>query len=96
MSALYDAEKFCEKNETESKKIISNEINVTIPYLDSVWEKQNLKLSLEQSLYIVLENEAKWIISENFSTATPIPNYQRFIYEDALKTVNPEAVTIVR
>jgi NitT/TauT family transport system substrate-binding protein len=53
------------------------------------------ELSLDQSLLINTEDEARWAIKNNLIDKTEIPNYLDYIYIDALEEVKPEAVGII-
>jgi hypothetical protein len=46
-------------------------------------------------LLITLEDEARWAIKNNLTSATEVPNYLDYIYFDALDEVKPEAVGII-
>jgi NitT/TauT family transport system substrate-binding protein len=54
------------------------------------------ELSLDQSLFTIFEDEARWAIINGLTDKTKIPNYLGYIYLDAMKTIKPEAVTIVK
>ena len=63
-------------------------------YVDKVWGQHQFAVSLDQSLILALEDEARWTAETSGSGAT-IPNFLDFIYADGLKAVQPDAVTIV-
>jgi len=44
----------------------------------------------------LFEDQARWSIENNLTSASKIPNYLDFIYLDALEAVKPEVVTIIR
>ena len=62
----------------------------------SHWDEFVFELSLDQSLLISLEDEARWAIKNNLTDKKEIPNFFNFIYTQALEEVKPEAVTIIR
>jgi hypothetical protein len=64
--------------------------------METIWQRYEFYLSLEQSLITVMEDEARWMISNNLTAENNIPNFLHYIYEDALKTIKPEAVNIIR
>ena len=43
-----------------------------------------------------MEDEARWMITNNLTTEKQVPNFLDYIYEDGLKAVKPEAVNIIR
>ena len=60
------------------------------------WDEFTFEISLDQSLLINIESEARWAINNNLTDATEVPNYLDYIYLDALEEVRPNAVTIIR
>jgi NitT/TauT family transport system substrate-binding protein len=51
-------------------------------------------LTLDQSLILAMEDEARWMISNNLTTEKTVPNFLDYIYAYGLKSVKPAAVTI--
>ena len=60
-----------------------------------IWDDLTFRLVLDQSIIDVLETEARWVIKNQFTEKTTVPNYLPFIFVDGLKAVKPRAVTIV-
>ena len=96
MRALLKAEKFIENNSERAKNISFKRTKSDEKEGNKFWPKFNLKVSLEQSLLVALEDEARWAINNELVDATEMPNYLDYIYMDALEEVKPEAVTIMR
>jgi hypothetical protein len=61
-----------------------------------VWKQNQFSLSLDQSLILAMQDESRWLISNNLTTATSIPNFQNYIYIDGLNSVKPQSVNIIR
>jgi NitT/TauT family transport system substrate-binding protein len=57
------------------------------------WKGWDFNVSLDQSLILDLEDQARWILRRSGSNQPP-PNFLEFIYSDALKAVRPDAVRI--
>lgn len=53
-------------------------------------------VGLEQTLLLSLEQEAMWAMDAGLTTKTRIPNYLNFIHRDALFSLRPEAVTMLK
>lgn len=96
LEALLDAEKFTEENREEAVAIISKDLELDRGYLDSTWEESKFELSLNQTLILTMEDEARWRIQNNLTDAIKVPNYLNYIYTDALEEVKPDAVTIIK
>ncbi len=96
LKAIEKGEEFIQKNREEAINIVSQRLGVNRESIVSVWDSFEFGLFLDQSILITLEDEARWAIKNNLTTATEVPNYLDYIYMDALEEVKPEAVTIIR
>jgi len=75
--------------------IVQNQLNYTSSYIDSVWPLHDFSLSLDQSLVIAMQDEAQWMINNQFTNQTQIPNFTNYIYTRGLIAVDPQSVTLV-
>jgi ABC-type nitrate/sulfonate/bicarbonate transport system substrate-binding protein len=96
LQALLQAEEFVKNNREETIDIISQDLQLDRGYLDGTWEESKFTLALDQSLILTMEDEARWAIKNNLTSAKKVPNYLDLVYLDALEAVKPEAVTIIR
>ena len=96
LSALKKAEQMVLDDEEEARKIIGDYLSLDQAVIRETWPSYNYGITLEQSLLITLENEARWAIANGLSSRTEVPNYLDNIYMEGLITVKPEAVTIIR
>ena len=96
IAALVEAEKFVKEHPDQTIKIIAISIGSSESAISAIWPDINLSVVLDQGLFFTLEDEARWMIKSNFTDATEVPNYSDYIYIDALESVKPEAVTIIR
>jgi NitT/TauT family transport system substrate-binding protein len=71
-------------------------LNLEQTYMETVWSQNEYGLSLEQSLILAMEDQARWMIINNLTAETEVPNFLDYIYEDALEEIKPEAVNIIR
>jgi hypothetical protein len=60
------------------------------------WSKTDLSLTLDQSLVLAMEDEARWMIENNLTADKQVPNFLDFIHEEALEAIKPQAVNIIR
>ncbi len=95
LRALIEAEKFTKDNPSESVKIVANAININEALLKEFWDIYSIKVTLDQSFLLSLEDESRWAIRNKLTDKTVVPNYLNYIYFDALESVKPEAVTII-
>ncbi len=96
LEAISQAEDYAVSNPADAKNIIINRLNYTTEYLESVWPEHQFTLSLDQSLVLIMEDEARWLIANNMTNATIVPSFQDFIFEYSLEQVKPNSITIVR
>jgi NitT/TauT family transport system substrate-binding protein len=95
LEAIAQAENYLESNPTNVKDLVKNHLNFTSEHLESVWPDHFFKLSLDQSLILIMEDEARWLIMNNLTSTTIMPNLQDFIYHQSLAQVKPNSVTVV-
>jgi hypothetical protein len=42
-----------------------------------------------------MEDEARWMIANNLTNSTAVPDFRRYMYPDALESVRPGSVRII-
>lgn len=96
LTALLEAEKYVKENSDKTQQFLKQRFDYEALYLQLVWPKYKFTVSLPQTLIVTMEGEARWRIKNNLTDAKEVPNYLNYIYLDALESVKPEAVTIIR
>lgn len=96
LQALMKSEEFIKKYPEHAKRIVSNKTGVKESEIAGLWPDLRFEVSLEQSLLVSLENEARWAIRNKLTDRKKVPNYLSFIYLDALEAVKPKGVTLIR
>ncbi len=96
LKALDQSEEFIVINPQEAKAIVKKKLNLTDEYISRTWSQNQFSLSLDESLISAMEDEARWMISNNLTTEKQVPNFNDYISEDGLKAIKPEAVNIIR
>jgi NitT/TauT family transport system substrate-binding protein len=87
---------FIKKNKRETMQILAKKLKVDDKFLEAAWDGYVFDLSLNHSLLIVMEDQARWAIENKMTDKTKVPNYLNYFYLDAIKEVKPETVTIVK
>jgi NitT/TauT family transport system substrate-binding protein len=95
LSSLAQAEEYVNRHRTEAQDIVRKRLNLDPEYMKTVWSQNQYSLSLDQALITIMEDEARWMISNNLTTEKTVPNFLNHIHLDGLKTVKPEAVNII-
>jgi ABC-type nitrate/sulfonate/bicarbonate transport system substrate-binding protein len=94
LKSLLQAEKFANDYPTQAKATVKEHMNFTETYIETVWRQNQFGLSLDQSLIVAMEGEARWMINNNLTNASLVPDFTNYIYLDGLRTIKPEAVNI--
>jgi NitT/TauT family transport system substrate-binding protein len=96
LKSLAQAEEYLIRNPAEAKRIVQQQLNLDSDYMETVWSQNQFSLFLDQSLILAMEDEARWMIDNQLTTETQVPDFLNYIYEDGLKAVKPQAVNILR
>jgi NitT/TauT family transport system substrate-binding protein len=96
LASLLQAEDYIDHFPNESKIIVQKMLHYDESYLTDAWPENQFSLSLDQSLISAMEDEARWMIENNLTTNKQVPDFIKYIYDDALEQVKPEAVTIIK
>jgi NitT/TauT family transport system substrate-binding protein len=96
LKSLAQAQDFTINHPAEAKAIVQKRLNVDGDYMDTIWRQNQYTLSLDQSLILAMEDEARWMINNNLTTEKNVPDFLGYINEDGLNEVKPEAVNIIR
>ena len=95
LTALAQAEEYIHTHPAESRAIVQNRLNLDAGYMDTVWQQNQFTLSLDQSLITAMEGEARWMIANNLTNATTIPDFHDYIATESLSSVKPASVNII-
>jgi ABC-type nitrate/sulfonate/bicarbonate transport system substrate-binding protein len=95
LKALNQAQDYLLNHPAEAKSIIQKTYNISETKIAEVWSNYQFSLSFDQSLLLVMHDEAQWLISNNLTNATSVPNFLDYIYTNGLESVKPGAVNII-
>lgn len=95
LRSLLQAEGFTINYPFESKDIVKKQLDLSDAYADKIWSQNQFSLSLDQSLIFAMQDESQWLIQNNLTTATDVPNFNDYLYLNGLKSVKPSAVNII-
>lgn len=96
LKSLVLAEDFLIRNPAEAKKILKTRIAYDDDFLETFWSENQFFLSLDQSLVLAMEDEARWLINSGLVEETTVPDFLDYISEASLKKIKPGAVNIIR
>ena len=96
LRALIRAEELVAANPAEARRIISIEGPVSAAVYDSASAINSFRVTLDQSLLIVLEDQMRWAIQSGLVERKDPPNLLGAFHVRALEVVLPARVTLVR
>ena len=96
LKSLAQAEVYVASHPAEAKALIGKRMNLDAEYMEIVWPRYQLSLSLDQSLIVAMEDEARWLINNNLTAEKQVPDFLNYIYVDGLEATSPNAVNIIR
>lgn len=94
LKSIARAEDYTIEHPDKSKVIVQKKLNYSEAYMSAAWHLHQFSLALDQSLLIVMNDEAYWMIRNNLTTVKTLPYFRDCIYTKGLLEVNPEAVNI--
>ena len=95
LKALVKAGDFIESNPEESKQVLMKYSKLDRETIDGIWDNFVYKPALNELLPNYLNAEAQWAIETGkVKPDTKIPDFSEYIYEEPLRKVKPEYVTI--
>lgn len=96
LKSLKQAEGYVINNPDNAQTIFQNYSNYTNAYAQQDWPANSFSLSLDQSIVIAMQSEAQWMISNQLTNQTQVPNFTNYIYTGGLEAVDPQSVTIIK
>ena len=95
LKSLLQAENYLINNPSSAKAIVQKELNETQDFIVQTWSDYQFSLTLDQSLVLAMQNEARWLISSNLTDTTTVPKIMNYVYVNGLKSVSPATVDII-
>ncbi len=95
LASLAKADEYAAIHPAKAQAIVQKRLNLSAEYMDTVWQQNQFTLSLDQSLILAMEDEARWMISNNLTTEKTMPDFRDYIYIKGLEAVKPESVNII-
>jgi ABC-type nitrate/sulfonate/bicarbonate transport system substrate-binding protein len=95
LQAILRSNRFIEGHPDEAREISAKHIGTDSPLYEKEWPDYSFTAKLDQGLILNLEDQARWMGTEQVGSVRRPPDFMDFIYADALKAVQPGAVTVV-
>ena len=95
LNSLAESEGYIVQHPNEAKAILQRRYHYTDEHVARVWPENQFSLSLDQSLITAMEDEGRWMIANNMTNATNVPDLRNYIYEEGLEAIRPGSVNII-
>jgi NitT/TauT family transport system substrate-binding protein len=95
ITALRQAGDFTRAHPAEAQAVVQGRMGTDAAYVAAVWPENTFTLSLDQSLLLAMEDEARWMIANNLTPARQMPNYLDYVTTGPFSEVRPEAMRII-
>lgn len=95
LRSIAQAEEYAINHPDAARAIVQKRLNFSDTYMATVWPEHQFSLSLDQSLLIAMNDEARWMINNNLTSEHTLPDYEDYIYTKGLKEVKPESVNVI-
>lgn len=95
LRALDRATRLIERDPARAKALLSARLKLDAALVESSWVSLGYNLGLNQSLFAMLEGEARWALRLGLVQG-PNPNFLGFIQSEPLRRIRPDSVTLVQ
>lgn len=95
LRAMHAALEFARTEREAALRLASRRLAMAPSEVRALWLSMRLRLSLDQSLFLCLEGQARWAIESGLVAATQVPNYLHYVDIAPLKEACPEALPLV-
>ncbi len=96
IKCLSKASEYIEQNMAESHVLVAQFLKTDLGFLAKSGARYNFKVQLPQSLFWTLETEAKWFSETKGGDNKVLPDFLDYISTDAMVSVAPKRVSIIR
>lgn len=95
IAALIEAADWAAQNPNEAKAILNRKLGISIADLGRYWPDHVMDVTLSQDMLFLMSEEAVWRVEQGLSEGE-IPDFLDRINIDALRSVDPSRVGIIR
>ena len=93
--ALIRAEAFAQAHRRDAIRVLAAGLGTTEPAIEDLWQGLDLRVGLDQSLPLDMEEEARWAIRNGLALGPTIPNFGRLLDFASLEVVRSESVRVI-
>jgi len=96
LRSLVQAEAYVAVNPEAARALMREKYSYDEGHMANVWPEHSFSVLLDQALVVAMEDQARWILSQDLAGERQMPDFMTNICEEALEAVKPEAVSLIR
>jgi ABC-type nitrate/sulfonate/bicarbonate transport system substrate-binding protein len=96
LKSIMQAEDYLIQNSAQARAIVQKRLGYDETYLRTIWLEHQFTLRLDQSMILAMEDEARWMTTNNLTSEMKIPDFLDYIYTKSLESVKPGSVNLIR
>jgi len=96
LKSLDQAAEYYMSHTAEAMAMVQKRLDYSEAYMATLPPQHQYSLTLDQSLILAMEDEARWMIRNNLTSEKQVPNFLDYVHTDGLEAVKPGAVNIIR
>ncbi len=94
LRAIVRANRFIVENPPEARLIAAKRSGIDPSLMEKEWGDYHFAVGLDQSLVLLLEEQARWMIRQGIAPGRRVPEFLKVLAPEGLRTVQPESVEI--
>ena len=95
LAALGQAEDLLARDPAGARAIVQERLGYDDATMAGLWHEHQFSISLDQSLVIAMEDEARWMIANNLTSGRTAPDFRRHLFVQGLEAVRPGSVKLL-
>jgi NitT/TauT family transport system substrate-binding protein len=96
IKALGRGSSYILQHDDAAQKMVMEAVGLDREQMAALWPDYEFEQTLDQSLILTLEHQARWALQRNNRQPRQVPDFRRVVYVDPLADINPTAVTVIR
>ncbi len=95
LESIGQAEGYAASAPLDAQSIVGRRMNYTDATMNAIRPDHQYSLTLDQSLVTAMEDEARWMIANNLTNTTSIPDFRDYIDASGMEAVRHGSVNII-
>lgn len=96
LRAFVAAETLAKQHPQRARAVVARAFAISGPAQERLWPWLDLRVRISQSLLLAMEDQARWAVEGRWVENATMPNYLKFVCLDAMLSVKPSAVSVIR